>query len=257
MKDNYIWSTKRWMLRRRELKRNDKKKKQPQSLLVSEATREHFVKLTCESFISIFWASGCWEESSCHLVSWVLVWGVFSSLALRFGHWQNMRIQKMFICKCYRTRKILGWFQRKTFLPVSKVVTSVLLHAAPRAGLCAGLSIAGAAEGVTLLLSELGCRAVTVPGVVLQCELLEGCKDAAAWCLICGFTWVLATLQRTEEEPHPCLLALMMTLSSGRGALLLLGPGHEALFETKILLFLPAEWETRISDPLNEGLFLL
>lgn len=40
-----------------------KKKKKPQSLLVIEARREHFVKLTSESFINISWASRCWESS--------------------------------------------------------------------------------------------------------------------------------------------------------------------------------------------------
>lgn len=35
-----------------------KKKKKPISLLVIEARREHFVKLTCKTFINIFWDSG-------------------------------------------------------------------------------------------------------------------------------------------------------------------------------------------------------
>lgn len=47
MKNNFIWSAKRWMSRRRELKRNYlKKKKKLKSPLVIEARREHFVKLT-------------------------------------------------------------------------------------------------------------------------------------------------------------------------------------------------------------------
>ena len=54
------------------------------------------------------------------------------------------------------------------------------------------------ARQVTPLLSELGCRAVTVPGVAVQRELLEGCKRAAARRLVCGFTRVSATLRRTE-----------------------------------------------------------
>lgn len=69
--------------------------------------------------------------------------------------------------------------------------------------------------GVAPLLSELACGAATAPGVVFWCELLEGCKRAAAWRLVHGFTRVSATLQRTEERsripvcwPRSCLWAL-------------------------------------------------
>lgn len=112
MKNNYIWSTKRWMLRRRELKRNDKKKKSAPIPLGYWSKKGALCQTDTWILYFNIWASGCWEGLAA-LMGSGSVWGVFSGLALRFGRGKNMRIQKMLICKCYRTRKNLGWFQRK------------------------------------------------------------------------------------------------------------------------------------------------
>lgn len=70
--------------------------------------------------------------------------------------------------------------------------------------------------------------------------------------------WVHPSLGHPAEdggkEPHPRLLAPIMPLSSGHGALLLLGPGHETLLRQKFWS-LSAERETRISGSVNEFFF--
>lgn len=81
---------------KRELKRNDlgkEKKEKPKCLLVIEARREHFVKLTCKTFINIFWDSGGQEWR--HLVG--SAGAVLGGLALRFGQRENLCIQTMLL----------------------------------------------------------------------------------------------------------------------------------------------------------------